>query len=234
MRTNYAVWIAVLVTPSLALAQPSGAPNPFGTSASQVGVRPADDSDLEMRDYVLMLERLGPCPKGPAEQCDDAREAYAKPGQRLTDYLIRQYEASVDEDYLGAPHYLVMIGKTRTDRAVDYLRSELANPREPRSRRCALHALVYVEDSRAIDEALKWVDDPGAAPRVRETAITAAQKNAELLGLSHPHLNQQLQAMERDPTQPYSVRYRAYRALDALEAKGLAPARTHPADLSRQ
>ncbi len=233
MHRTVVVALALLATPSLVLGQPIETPNPFGTGATQVGVRPADDSDPEMRDYTLMLERLGPCAKGPAEQCDEARTLYAAAGSRLTDYLIRQYEASVDEGFLGAPHYLVMIGKTRTNRAVEYLRSELTEPRDPRMRRYALHALVYVEDARAIDEALPWIDAPQADPREREAAITAAQKNAELLGRSDDRLNHKLQVLERAGSEPYNVRYRASRALDALESRGLSPLRTPPEDIGR-
>lgn len=240
MRHYHKLALGLFLTACMAQPIPASAQNqleerpsplrPPAEAPSRVGVRPLDDSDPKMRDHMLEIARLGPCGRGPAEQCERARSLFAKHGERLTAYLIRQYEASIREGYLGAPHYLVRIGKTRTDRAVRYLVGEVRDPAEPRMRRYALHGLVYVEDHRAIDEAMAWIRTD-VERRVCETAITAAQKNVELLGLRDPRVEERLAGLERDASAPYAVRFRASKALDSMESRGLVSPRSRPSDL---
>ncbi len=229
------MWIRISVllvcTSAMASAQElRERPQPFTSETSpNPGFRSPDDSDPEMQAY-LREHHPGPC--GTGEYCEKLREFYTAPGERLTRYLIRQYEESVDGGYVSGPHYLVRIGKTRTDLAARYLLGELSHPREPRARIAAMTALSYVNDPRVIDAAVGVLDDPTSSVRLRTIATTAIRRNMESLNWASSVGLRRLEEVEQDDGLPLSLRRTAYRNLNRLEEKGIAKRNAAPpADL---
>lgn len=149
-----------------------------GSPSQRKGVRPPDDSDPEMRR--VWLEILGaPNCKDFSMTCEPRASLFKSGGDRLAEYLIRQYEESVIQGHPGAGHYMLYIATTGSERGIRYVLDEYQNPKRTGGRSAALQGLLDARDPRASDVALRLLNDEKVTGRMSKLALEVLTRNAE-------------------------------------------------------
>lgn len=220
--------LGVLLSQSVSAQETRQSSALSGTATGQVMLRGLDDSDAEMKALLEEIRSSPTCEPGPI--CEPRKSLYRQGGDRLADYLIRQYEASVTEGYPGGA-YLAKVTLTGSMRGVRYVVNEYRNPRDSQARIAALHALAAAADPDAIDIAMGLLEQKGNIERIDLLSLSILRQNMEDTRVSRSDASGLLQRLEsRDSPKPW-LRQSAYRALNSLEAKQVIPPRTPPADL---
>lgn len=226
------VWLflGLVALASTATAQvvPQIPPRARGQEAP-VSIREPDGSDPEMRE---LWERIKASPRceSTTELCEPRKSLYAQGGERLSDYLIEQYEASLREGYPAA-HYLAYVAATGARTGAEYVLRSYREATGTQERTAALHGLVLAADPAIVDLGLEILAKEGNGERLDYMSITIVRRNLERLGTPHPRASAALRALEMPDSPKPWLREPAYRALNSLERKGVIPTRSAPADL---
>lgn len=182
--------------------------------------RPLDDSDPEMRAIVEAYLEQPPCHRQPGERCPRWREMQRplkQGGDRLAEYLKRQYEASLEEGYMDTQTLLSMIARTHSGTGDAYIGQLVEEPRDRKELRFSLSALKECGSNRAVDRALDVLSrTPESDPMTRALAIRAVHWNLEAEKLDRPDALRELRSIAARGNASAAERGAATRALRAL------------------
>lgn len=187
--------------------------------------RPWDDSDPEMRIVVEKYLGKSRCVRQPGERCPNWKERRAdlvKEGDRLAEYLIRQYEASVAEGFFDTQTMLTMIARTESDMATQYLIGLAERPRSDKELRFSLSALKECRSDKAIVAALRMLSSqkPKLDGPTRALAVRAVHWNLVDGEAHQPEVRRKamemLRASANRTDEAGAERSEARRALQAL------------------
>lgn len=198
------------------------------------GVRPPDDSDPEMQRLWVEILRSPNC-RDYSMRCEPRQRLFRFGGDRLAGYLIRQFEESLAGGYPGAGHYLLYVATTGSERGIRYVLDEFENPKRENGRSAALAGLLDAGDPRAIDLAVRLLNDPTVTGRASEVAMNVLRRNAEATETISSEGVQVLRRLESEQnTEKPWLRKDAFRALNGLERRGIVAPRVPPADLLQE
>jgi len=192
--------------------------------------RPLDDSDPEMKEYFSSIPG-GDCGNelqfNRYHRREYAHRKFVEGGDRLALYLIRQYQASVDEDYVDSARFLNYAAYTTSETAFSFITRLLKEAQQRRDRVTALDALGALsrtEQPGAIDIALEILATEGDSATTAY-AIQVVRRTIDLTEAHRPDAIDMLHAIEWDEGELRSVRRAAWAALNHLARYGLVPDR---------
>lgn len=200
-----------------------------GGQGKPVSIREPDNSDPEMRELWEKIKTARRC-KSTTELCEPRKSLYEQGGERLTDYLIEQYEASLREGYPAA-HYLRYVAATGSKKGAEYVLRKYREAPGPQERLLVLHGFVLAADPAMVDVGLEILGREDNGERLDYISITIVRRNVERLQTSHPRAVAALKLLETPDSPKPWLREPAYRALNSLERKEIIPTRSAPADL---
>jgi hypothetical protein len=162
--------------------------DPFVKSMEAAGLRPFDDTDVEMQSLMIDLQTGGGCPQGPHDGCPEVRQRFVGGGDRLAEYLIRQLELSEREGLPGSSLYLQYIAYTESETSFDYLVSRLRKRQSLSEAETGqtIMALGRIGDTRVIEEVIP-VFDESTSFDVRADVVRAVVRTMERSGTRPSH-----------------------------------------------
>lgn len=205
--------------------------SPNGDSAVQAAGLPttcpsgghkADGSDPEMQSLWNRIVTPNRACQSALVLCEPRRIMLKEGGDRLAEYMIRQYGTSLNQ---GCPDstYLELIAATG-NRGIQYLLEKAGRPGEPQA---WLQGLLFANDLRAIDRAVEILNRNDMT-QLNVLAISVVLMNMRTTGIIRSGDIEVLRRLERDS----GVRGEASRALFNLEREGLTVNnQAHPRDL---
>lgn len=121
--------------------------------------RPFDDSDPDMQALMGQVYAQGGCAQ-PGRPCEPAHNLMRLGGNRLADYLIRQFELGLEQGYPDRLTYLSYIAYTESDSGFRYIRDRVRNREELSldDQRYAARALSYTAEPKAIPIAFELLE----------------------------------------------------------------------------
>jgi hypothetical protein len=132
-------------------------------------IQPLDDSDPEMKALIQRYYQIVPCRDEYTQvYCDEALAVLRSGADRLARYLIRHIEENDRGAYLNQGTYVLLLGRTESPVAYDYLRRRMldaASQVEQRGRadeaydrlQFAFQGLGYTPELPVIDDAVQMM-----------------------------------------------------------------------------
>lgn len=228
VTSGIALGLLVLGTSGSVVVHSQLAPWP-GADPPQASVkhsRPMDDSDPEMKEYFSSIPG-GDCGNelqfNRYHRREYAHRKFVAGGDRLALYLIRQYQASVDEGYVDSAQFLHYAAYTTSKTAFSFITQLLEEAQQRRDRVTlldALGALGRTEQPEAIDIALEILATEGDSATTAH-AIQVVRRTVDLTEAHRPDAIDMLHAIEWDESELRSNRKAAWAALNHLARYGL-------------
>lgn len=178
----------------------------YADAMEAAGLRPFDDSDVEMQSLMKSLQFGGGCARGPQDECPGARERLAGAGDRLARYLVEQFERSDPARFAGRDLYLEYMAFTQSDTAFDFLIARLKSRADLSDSEIGqtVRALGYMGDERVIDEVMPVFGEAETLD-LRGHVIRAVVRTMELSGSQPAHAVAWLQTLAEQPDYQYYV-----------------------------
>lgn len=195
-------------------------------------LRPADDSDLEMRALWDQFRRTRFC-SCTIPGCAFDWTLLTRDGERMADYLIRQTEASTSEGYPAVGTYLVHIAATQSERGIRYVLDAYNHAPSYVQRIATLQALHRAEDARAARVAYEALRGKPLTPHHPDLAMTVLTANLLAPGAATPEILSFLEELAGEQSPRPGMRARAISALDDVRyERNLKPLRDRSGELA--